>query len=170
MREHAWPLVPWHSPNFVHTQGWQLWCQVHKQRRRQALDCKIIDNIHINRGLDRRPVLWDIPWLGLCQQNCWHLHAGVHQEENTRVWTSCPKLEAKMPLLPLTQIFLFRRKSPLSPNDMPKLDANGIKHIQQSVGSILYYARAVDITVLMALSTIAVEQTKATEKTMGRCI
>ena len=37
------------------------------------------------------------------------------------------------------------------------------------VGSILYYACAVDMTILMALSSIAVEQTKATEKTMGRC-
>ncbi len=42
--------------------------------------------------------------------------------------------------------------------------------MQQIVGSILYYARAVDMTVLMALSAIAVEQTKATAKTMGRCI
>ncbi len=38
------------------------------------------------------------------------------------------------------------------------------------MGSILYYARAVDMTVLMVLSSIAVEQMKATEKTMGRCI
>ena len=42
--------------------------------------------------------------------------------------------------------------------------------MQQIVGSILYYARAVDMTVLMALSAIAVEQTKAMAKTMGRCI
>jgi hypothetical protein len=34
----------------------------------------------------------------------------------------------------------------------------------------LYYAHSVDMTVLMALSSIAVEQTKATEKTMERCI
>jgi hypothetical protein len=36
------------------------------------------------------------------------------------------------------------------------------------VGSILYYARAVDLTVVMSLSTIASEQTKGTEKTLGR--
>jgi hypothetical protein len=36
----------------------------------------------------------------------------------------------------------------------PLLDAN-IKHIQWVIGSILYYACAVDLTVLMALSTIA---------------
>jgi hypothetical protein len=36
-----------------------------------------------------------------------------------------------------------------------------IKHIQWVIGSILYYARAVDLTVLMALSTIASEQAQA---------
>jgi hypothetical protein len=38
------------------------------------------------------------------------------------------------------------------------------------MGSNLYYARAVNKTILMALSSIAVEQTKATTRTMGRCI
>jgi hypothetical protein len=50
---------------------------------------------------------------------------------------------------------------------MPKLDAKGIKRVQKIVGSILYYARAVDMTVLIALSSIAVKQTKAMEKTMA---
>ncbi len=36
------------------------------------------------------------------------------------------------------------------------------------IGSILYYARAVDLTVLVALSTIASEQAKGTEKTMTK--
>jgi hypothetical protein len=38
------------------------------------------------------------------------------------------------------------------------------------MGSILCYARAVDMMVLMALSSIAIKQTKATQKTIGRCI
>jgi hypothetical protein len=37
--------------------------------------------------------------------------------------------------------------------------------IQKVTGSVLYYARAVDPTVLMTLNDIATEQTKATEKT-----
>ncbi len=52
----------------------------------------------------------------------------------------------------------------------PQLDAKGIKRVQQIVGSILYYARAVDMMVLMALSAIAVEQTKAMTKTLGKCM
>ena len=39
--------------------------------------------------------------------------------------------------------------------------------IQQVVGSILYYARAVDIMVLMALSTIASKQSAATKTTVN---
>jgi hypothetical protein len=61
-------------------------------------------------------------------------------------------------------------QAPLMPDATPVLDAGRMKRIQQIVGSILYYARTIDMTVLMALSSIALEQTKATEKTMGRCI
>ena len=61
-------------------------------------------------------------------------------------------------------------QAPLPTDESPKLDEKGIKRIQQIVGSILYYTRAVDMTVLAALSTIAINQTKATERTMKRCI
>ena len=54
---------------------------------------------------------------------------------------------------------------PLPSDDSPKLDKAGITRIQQIIGAILYYARCVDITLLMTLSTIAHEQSKATEKT-----
>jgi hypothetical protein len=39
--------------------------------------------------------------------------------------------------------------------------------IQKVTGSVLYYAREVDLTVLMPLNDIAMEQTKATEKTQA---
>ena len=42
--------------------------------------------------------------------------------------------------------------------------------MQKIVGSILYYARAVDMTVLMALSTIASKQTKGTEQMMEKAL
>jgi hypothetical protein len=56
-------------------------------------------------------------------------------------------------------------QAPLPPDATPCLDKAGIKRVQQIVGSILYYVRAVDMTVLMGLSSIEVGQTKATEKT-----
>ena len=57
----------------------------------------------------------------------------------------------------------------LSPlNGSPLLDKAGKKRVQQIVGSILYYARAVDPTILMALSEILSQQSAPTENTMKR--
>jgi hypothetical protein len=49
----------------------------------------------------------------------------------------------------------------------PPLTAKQCLTIQKVTGSVLYYARAVDPTVLMPLNDIATEQTKATEKTQA---
>jgi hypothetical protein len=45
-----------------------------------------------------------------------------------------------------------------------------VKRVQKIVRSILYHARAVDMTVLMALSTIASKQTKGTEQAMEKAL
>jgi hypothetical protein len=50
-------------------------------------------------------------------------------------------------------------------DETPPLAAQQCLTIQKVTGSVLYYARAVDPTVLMPLNDIATEQTKATEKT-----
>ncbi len=54
--------------------------------------------------------------------------------------------------------------SPL--DDSPLLDEAGKKRVQQIVGSFLYYARAVDPTMLMAPSEISSQQSAPTENTM----
>ena len=46
-----------------------------------------------------------------------------------------------------------------------KLDPAGVKRLQEVVGTLLYYARAVDSTMLVALGTLASAQTKATAAT-----
>ena len=55
-------------------------------------------------------------------------------------------------------------QKPLPEDTTNNASDDEIKHIQRVVGSILYYARAVDLTVLMDLSTIASEQTRAAQK------
>jgi hypothetical protein len=50
-------------------------------------------------------------------------------------------------------------------DDSPLLDNAGKKCIQQVVGSFVYYARAVDPTILMALFNIATQQAAPTENT-----
>jgi hypothetical protein len=64
----------------------------------------------------------------------------------------------------------MHKPPPPPPNPSPPLNAKGIKRVQQIVGGILYYSWVVDMTVLMALSSIAVEQTTATTRTIQRCI
>ncbi len=59
-------------------------------------------------------------------------------------------------------------QSPLPQDILRKLNEIKLKQVQKIVGSILYYARAVDMTVLMALSTIVSEQTKGTERTLEK--
>ena len=80
-----------------------------------------------------------------------------------------PKRLQTCPYSPEPKQFGTKAQAPLPANATPKLDAKGIQRVQQIVGSILYYARAVDMTVLVALSSITVEQTKATKRTMERC-
>jgi hypothetical protein len=52
-------------------------------------------------------------------------------------------------------------------DETPPLTAQQCFTIQKVTGSVLYYARVVDPTVLMPLNDIAAEQTKATEKTQA---
>jgi hypothetical protein len=49
-------------------------------------------------------------------------------------------------------------------DETPPLTAKQCLTIQKVTGSVLYYVRAVDTTVLMPLNDIATEQTKVTEK------
>jgi hypothetical protein len=60
-------------------------------------------------------------------------------------------------------------QAPTPQDDSHLLDAAGKKCIQQIIGSFLYYARAVDPTILMALSAIASQQSSPTEET-NRCV
>ena len=46
------------------------------------------------------------------------------------------------------------------------LDKQGHTQLQQIIGTFLYYTRAVDNTMLVALGTLAAAQTKGTEQTM----
>jgi hypothetical protein len=52
-------------------------------------------------------------------------------------------------------------------DETPPLTAKQCLNIQKVTGSFLYYARAVDPTVLMPLNEISTEQTKETEKTQA---
>ncbi len=50
-------------------------------------------------------------------------------------------------------------------DDLPPLGADKTKFIQAVAGTLLYYARAVDSTILPSLSSLVTEQAKPTAKT-----
>jgi hypothetical protein len=81
-----------------------------------------------------------------------------------------PKRIQTCPYSPKPKSYGAKAQAPLPSNDSKPLDKKGLLKVQKIVVSILYYARAVDMTVLMALSSIASEQTKATEITHSRCL
>ncbi len=72
------------------------------------------------------------------------------------------------PYSPAPKQYGAQAQTPIPVDIFPKLSPDDIKQIQRIVGSILYYARAVDITALMALSSIAIKQTKETTNTMEK--
>ncbi len=56
------------------------------------------------------------------------------------------------------------------PDETAPLDAKDLKWVQRVVGSFLYYARAIDATILMALNAIANEQKAPTQRTKERVL
>ena len=79
-----------------------------------------------------------------------------------------PKSPQHCPYSPSPKLYGSKAQAPLPIDISPKLPPEQIKEIQRVIGSILYYARAVDITVLMALSSIAIEQANGTTSTMEK--
>jgi len=78
---------------------------------------------------------------------------------------SARKQYAPYPAVP--RIYGAVAQAPSPDNNSPEAIEDEVKYIQKVVDTILYYARAVDIAVLMALSTIlASEQAKATQTTI----
>jgi hypothetical protein len=65
---------------------------------------------------------------------------------------------------------VYGRRLQMAPtDDSTPLPPKGIKRVQSVIGSILYYARAVDPTMLPALNDISSKQAKATINTEKQC-
>jgi hypothetical protein len=79
-----------------------------------------------------------------------------------------PNQPQHCPYSPLPKQYGAKAQTSIPVDVSQSLSPEEIKESQQVVGSILYYAHAMDITVLMALSSIAIEQTKGTTNTMKK--
>jgi hypothetical protein len=76
-----------------------------------------------------------------------------------------PSKPQNCPYAPTPKQYGAKAQAPLPVDISPKLSPNKIKEIQRI---ILYYAQAVDITVLMALSSIAIKQSNGTTNMMQK--
>ena len=80
-----------------------------------------------------------------------------------------PKSPQHCPWSPQPIHYGSKTQEPIPPDKSPELEKDGVKLIQQVVGSFLYYCRATDTTIPEALSELSQQQTKATENTLQRC-
>jgi hypothetical protein len=67
-----------------------------------------------------------------------------------------------------TPVYSSKAPQMAETDDSPKLDKDQITHLQQIIGVFLYYARAIDSTILVTLSNLAAQQTQASELTLQK--
>ena len=78
-----------------------------------------------------------------------------------------PSKKQHSPYFCAPPVYGKQQQAPIPVDESAKLDDKQVKYIQQVVGTLLYYARAVDPTILVALGSIAEQQSKATVQTLA---
>ena len=77
-----------------------------------------------------------------------------------------PKSPFNTPMKPLPRTYGVESQKRNKLDDSPPLSTEKAKYIQHVVGSLLCNARAIDMTILHALSNIASTQSNPTQKTL----
>ena len=107
---------------------------------------------------------WDYP------QRCVHVSMpGYVKRALVRFQHEIPKRRQDQPYPHEPPRYGAKQQFAKKSEDSPLLDIKEKKFIQQVTGTFLFYARAVDPPMLTALSALASEQARPTEKTMQRC-
>jgi hypothetical protein len=104
----------------------------------------------------------------LCKTPCRSCYGKVRRETTHKNGHVAPLKPQHCPYLPNPIKYGKVNLAPSPPDDSPLLDEAGKKRVQKNVGSFLYYAGAVDPTILMVLSEISPQQAAPTENTMKR--
>eukprot|EP00804_Cyclotella_cryptica_P005248 CCRYP_018890-RA/>CCRYP_018890-RA protein AED:0.36 eAED:0.27 QI:0/0/0/1/0/0/3/0/601 len=129
---------------------------------------KYIGKEHLDHLLQTIKKHYDVK-LGLQQQIFRHLHARICQQTTDKIQSSRPRKPVHTPWEPYPIKYGNKLQETLPPDESPTLNSKQIRHIQQIVGSFLYYSRATDPTIAHALSELATQQAHATENTLKRC-
>jgi predicted protein tyrosine phosphatase len=104
--------------------------------------------------------------MGLQQTHMRHFHASIRFKHIEQVSTRLPQAPTTYPSRYVTPVYGAKTQY-ATRDETPPLTAQKYITIQKVTGSVLYYAREVDPTVLMPLNDIATEQTKTKEKTQA---
>jgi hypothetical protein len=114
--------------------------------------------------------MWTYHQMGLCRQEGALFDAIV-------CWEGTEAFQHPPPVVPQDHLHQHVKKTygakvqyANSPDTSPPLDKAGKKFIQEVTGVFLYFAQAVDFTMLTTLSAIAPKQAAPTEKTMQKCL
>jgi hypothetical protein len=101
--------------------------------------------------------------MGSQQTHVRHFHSWLRLKCIEQVSTRLPQSPTPYPYRCFTSVYGAKTQY-ATRDETPPLTAQQCLTIQKVTGSVLYYARAADPTVLMPLNDIVKEQTKATEK------
>ena len=105
--------------------------------------------------------------MGLRQAHIRYIHDRVYPKKNCKSTNISTPVNLSIPHNPTApRKYGAASQEPTPQDTAPPTTKEEITRIQQVVGSILYYSRAVELTVIMALSTITSEQAKATKTTL----
>ena len=107
----------------------------------------------------------DLTW-DYTKRTCRLSMKGYIQELRVKYGHATPAKPQHAPHKHREIVYGAKTQMSLDKDTSAKLDATGIKRVQGIVGSLLYYARAVDNKLLVALSAIGSQQAAATENTM----
>ena len=91
---------------------------------------------------------------------------GYIEDALTRFKHACPRTPQDQPHPHVPPNYGATRKYSKQQDDSPLLDNAGNKFVQEVCGTLLYYARAVDCTMLAALGSIVKQQASPTANTM----
>ena len=105
--------------------------------------------------MDSRTILRFNPKMGLQQTYLRHLHARIHRASTDTFSTPFPKKPQHNPAQFTQPEYGAKVQYEPDADTSEKLDANGKKRIQEVLGTLLYYARAVDPTLLVIVSSLA---------------
>ncbi len=108
---------------------------------------------------------WNIE-MKLQETPCGSCYTSLCQETTHKIQSCCSLKPQHCPYAPNPIKYGKDNQSPSPLDKNPCLNKAQKKCIQQTVCSFLYYARAVDPTILMALLEIALQQALPTENTM----